>query len=149
MPPVVVNAHITKGLDFEKKEDLALLRNKVFYSINIKNFDIKNVSLNNIIIKGVFVHGKFYEFSAEEILEPNVCCRIQTTNNWWIPVDHTENKLTLIVGDVIGNLYEIECHVAHKIETSRHQIATVKEEDYTGFECSYIVASVGLPEFTE
>ena len=148
-PPVVVNANITKGLDFESKEDLALLKNKVFYSVNIKNFDIKNISSENIIIKGIFVHGKYYEFSAEEILEPNVNCRIQTTNNWWIPVAHTANKLTLIVSDVIGNLYEIECHVAHKIETSRYQITTVEDEDYTGFECSYIVTSVGLPIFVK
>ncbi len=147
LPPVVVNANITKGLDFEKKEDLALLKNKVFYSVNIKNFDIKNISSENIIIKGVFVHGKYHEFTAEEILEPNVGCRIQTTNNWCIPVAHTVNKLTLIVSDIIGNLYEIECHVAHKIETSRHQIVTVGDEDYTGFECSYIVTSVGLPIF--
>ena len=147
LPPVVVNANITKGLDFEKKEDLTLLKNKVFYSVNIKNFDIKNISSQNIIIKGIIVHGKFYEFSSEEILEPNVCCKIQTTNNWWIPVAHPTDKLTLIVSDVIGNLYEIECHISYDIETSRHQIATVGDEEYTGFEYSYIVTSVGLPIF--
>ena len=147
LPPVVVNANITKGLDFEKKEDLTLLKNKMFYSVNIKNFDIKNISSQNIIIKGIIVHGKFYEFSSEEILEPNVCCKIQTTNNWWIPVAHPTNKLTLIVSDVIGNLYEIECHISYDIETSRHQIATVGDEEYTGFEYSYIVTSVGLPIF--
>lgn len=147
LPPVVVNANITKGLDFEKKEDLTLLKNKVFYSVNIKNFDIKNISSQNIIIKGIIVHGKFYEFSSEEILEPNVCCKIQTTNNWWIPVAHPTNKLTLIVSDVIGNLYEIECHISYDIETSRHQIATVGDEEYTGLEYSYIVTSVGLPIF--
>lgn len=147
LPPVVVNANITKGLDFEKKEDLTLLKNKVFYSVNIKNFDIKNISSQNIIIKGIIVHGKFYEFSSEEILEPNVCCKIQTTNNWWIPVAHPTDKLTLIVSDVIGNLYEIECHISYDIETSRHQVATVGDEEYTGFEYSYIVTSVGLPIF--
>ena len=147
LPPVVVNANITKGLNFEKKEDLALLKNKVFYSVNIKNFDIKNISSQNIIVKGIFIHGKFYEFSSEEILEPNVCCKIQTTNNWWIPVAHPTDKLTLIVSDVIGNLYEIECHISYDVETSRHQIATVGDEEYTGFEYSYIVTSVGLPIF--
>ena len=147
IPPVVVNANITKGLDFERKEDVALLTNKVFYSVNIKNFDIKNISSKNIIIKGVFVHGKFYKFSTEEILEPNECCKIQTTNNWWIPVAHPDKKLSLIVSDVIDNLYEIECHISYDIETSRHQIATVGDEEYTGFEYSYIVTSVGLPIF--
>ena len=147
IPQVVVNANITKGLDFERKEDVALLTNKVFYSVNIKNFDIKNISSKNIIIKGVFVHGKFYKFSTEEILEPNECCKIQTTNNWWIPVAHPDKKLSLIVSDVIDNLYEIECHISYDIETSRHQIATVGDEEYTGFEYSYIVTSVGLPIF--
>ena len=145
--PVVVNANITQGLDFGKEEDLALLDNKVFYSVNIKNFDIKNISSENIIIKGVFVHGKFYKFSTEEILEPNVCCKIQTTNNWWIPVARPDKKLSLVVSDVIGNLYEIECHISYDFETSRHQIATVGDEEYTGFEYSYIVTSVGLPIF--
>lgn len=147
LPPVVVNANITQGLDFGKKEDLALLDNKVFYSINIKNFDVKNISSENIIVKGVFVHGKFYKFSTEEILEPNVCCRIQTTNNWWIPVAHPDKILSLIVSDVIGNLYEIECHISYDFETSRHQIVTVGDEEYTGFEYSYVVTSVGLPIF--
>ncbi|MBR2350337.1 MAG: APC family permease [Clostridia bacterium] len=143
--PMVVNAYITKGLDFNSAEDLALLKNKVYFLINIKNFDIKNISSKNIIIKGVFVHGKFYKFSAERIIEANECCEIRTTNNCWISVAHPENKIVLIVSDIIGNLYKIDCCVSHDIETSYHQIASVGDEEYTGFQYSYEVTSIDLP----
>ena len=146
-PPVVVNAYIRKGLDFEKEEDIALFKNKVFYSINIRNFDIKNISNENILLLGVSVRGKFYKFSSTEILEPNECCRVQTTNNWWIIVDDLEDEISLYIADVVRNTYKVKCCLSHKIETTRHMIVPVGEEEYKGVECSYIVTSVGLPKF--
>ena len=58
---------------------------------------------------------------------------------------HPENKIVLIVSDIIGNLYKIDCCVSHDIETSYHQITSVGDEEYTGFQYSYEVTTIDLP----
>lgn len=148
-PPssVVVNANITKGLDLEKEEDIALFKDNVYFSINIKDFDIKNISNENIIIIGVSIRGKFYKFSTAEILEPNECCRVLTTNSRWIIVDELDDKFSLYVADVVGNTYKMECRVSHKSEDLQYQFKIINEETYRWHRCSYIVTSVGLPKF--
>lgn len=146
-PPVVVNANITKGLDLEKEEDIALFKDNAYFSINIKDFDIKNISNENIIIIGVSIRGKFYKFSTAEILEPNECCRVLTTNSRWIIVDELDDKFSLYVADVVGNTYKMECRVSHKSEDLQYQFKIINEETYRWHRCSYIVTSVGLPKF--
>lgn len=146
IPPIVANAHITKGLNLQVAEDVAKLTGKVFYSINVRDFNIKNVSSANIIIKGVRFHGKYYEFSQAEILEPGVCCQVKTTNNWHVPMPKIEKSISLIVSDILGNAYEIVCPVDYNFSNGSLQfIETIGEAKYTGFDYPYIIVSAELP----
>ena len=148
-PPssVMVNANVTKGLDLEREEDVARFKDNSYFSIDIKDFDIKNISNENILILGVLIGGKFYKFSTAEILEPNGCCRVLTTNRQWIIVDALEDAFSLYIADTIGNAYKIKCCVSHKSEDLQYQFKTINKETYRWYRCSYIVTSVGLPKF--
>lgn len=145
-PSIIVNAHITKGLNLQSSEDAAQLTGKVFYSVNVRDFNIKNVSNANIIVKGVQFHGKYYEFSQVEILEPGVCCQVKTTNNWHVPMPKIEKSISLIVSDILGNSYEIVCPVNYNFTDGGIRfVETIGEEKYTGFDYPYVVVSAELP----
>lgn len=145
-----VSAYTHTGINFANPEDRARLKDKVFYSITIKDFDIKNISEGNIILKGIEVHNKYYTFSKEEILEPQSLCRISTTKNSAISQAETIDKLTLVVHDMLGYEYEIDCYITLRPDKNLYSMtATCDDGDYTGFSFTYEIESVGLPRLAE
>ena len=146
VPPMIADACITSGLDLQKQKNRDLLDGNTFFSINAESFNIKNLSSGNIILQGVLFHGKFYEFSRRVVMEPGICCQINTTNNWHVTIAHPEQSLLLIVSDVLGNQYQITCHVTHKFNSRLLGIQTeINGEIFTGLEYSYVVTSADLP----
>ena len=149
LPPIVVNAHITKGMDFSDPDDLELIEGNVYFTVNVHDFSVKNVSNANIILKGVVLHQKFYTFSQEEIVEPGACCRVKTTNNYWIAMPKVDTAISLVIDDILGNTYEVNCPVSYSRDSMR--LKTVFEIDgseYIGYDYEYVVSSVQLPVLT-
>ena len=146
LPPIVVNAHIRNGIDFSNPDELAALKGTVYFSINVPDFNIKNVSSGNIIIKGVYLHQKYYSFEQVEIVEPGACCRVCTTNNYWVAMPEPQKSITLILGDILGNDYEVVCPVTYGRDSVRlKSVATIGDKEYIGYDYSYIVSSADLP----
>ena len=133
-------------LDFENSEELARLERNVFYQISIKDFIIKNLSNTNIILNGIIAYGKYFEFSRMEIVEPDACCLIKTTKNTMISVVYPEQSIYLVISDILGNQYKIECHLKLESGTDRwRMVTTIDGEEYTGIEFPYMVSSIELP----
>jgi hypothetical protein len=146
LPPLVANASMRYGLDFENLDELARLNNKTFYQITIKDFIIKNLSRTNIILNGVIAYGKYFEFSHMEIVEPDACCLIKTTSNSMFSVAYPEQSICLVLSDTLGNRYQTECHLSLQAGTDHwRMITTIDGEEYTGIEFPYKVDSIELP----
>lgn len=146
LPPIVVNARITTGIDFENSDDLAQLKGNVYFSINVQDFSIKNVSNANIILKGVLFHQKYYAFKQPEIVEPGACCKVKTTNNYWVAMPQPEQSISLLVDDILGNTYEVNCPVSYSHDSMRLKtIATIGDVEYSGYDYEYIVSTAKLP----
>ena len=146
LPPLVANANMRYGLDSENSDELARLDNKTFYQITIKDFIIKNLSRTNIILNGVIAYEKYFEFSRMEIVEPDVCCLIKTTNNSMFSVAYPEQSICLVLSDTLGNQYKTECHLSLETGTDRwRMMTTIDGEEYTGIEFPYKVDSIELP----
>ena len=146
LPPLVANATMIYGLDFESADELARLDNKTFYQITIKDFIIKNLSRTNIILNGVIAYEKYFKFSRTEIVEPDACCLIKTTNNSMFSVAYPEQSIYLVLSDTLGNQYKTECHLSLEVGTDRwRMMTTIDGEEYTGIEFPYKVDSIELP----
>ena len=147
LPPMAVDAGITSGLNLKKAENRELLEGYTYYAVSISNFVIKNVSGGNIVLMGVIVHGEYHRFLRTEIMEPSICCQIQTTNNWSVPAAKPETSIWLIVKDVLGNHYKIECPVSYKFNSNVIGIqTTVDGIELTALDYTYVVNTMGLPE---
>lgn len=146
-PFIAVNANITSFLDLAKPEDRMRLGGKIFRATSIFNFNVKNVSLGNVILLGVFVCEKYYSFSHSEIMEPGICCKIQTTNNYSVAMPPLDPVIRLVVGDILGNHYEIKCSLSHEHIPDRDSGFTLIDgEEYIVFYYDYTITSIGLPE---
>ena len=135
-------------LDFDKESDIEKLNNDVFYLVNIPNFLIKNVSNSLIVLKGIILCDRYYDLEQDVLIEPNITCQVQTTKNWSISFEKLVDKMQLIVCDVIGNKYKIDCNITHIIKHNGMPITVTHKsgKEYTGFEYSYIIETVSLPE---
>lgn len=146
-PLIIADAEITTVLDLGKSEDRTLLDGNTYHSVCIENFNIKNVSGCNIILLGVVVLGKYYGFSHSEIMEPGVCCQIQTTGNYSVATTTLDLAIWLVVSDILGNRYEIKCPFARKYLSNSEPIFTVIDDDtYIGLYYDYTIRYIGLPE---
>lgn len=138
-----------KGIDFDKLEDVALLKRYICYEVTIKSFDIKNISKEIIILKGVVVHGVYHSFLREVIIEPGGICRIETTKNYSVVFAELDKMMTLVVEDILGNQYSVGCRITLYSDSSRHIVFENELGKYTGFCYSYIVESVELPNLID
>lgn len=146
LPPLVVNAGITKGLDWENADERARLNKRTYYCVMIKDFQIKNIANANIIMNGVVAFGRFHKFSRVVIVEPGARCLVKTTNNYAIAAAQPEQSIFIVVSDTWGNQYKIECHLCR--ETGGNVLAMSSEiegEEYVGFDYSCAVSDVDLP----
>lgn len=145
-----LNAHIYKGLDLDDPNQRKLLNNDVFYLNSINDFTIKNISPSNIIVKGVSIDNKIYWFENELLLETNGSCRITTTGNWEITLASTIQCFSLIIADVLGNIYKVQC--SHSTVNTRKLPITkmVKDrQELKGFCWQYIIENAMLPKLIE
>lgn len=146
LPPLVVNANITKVLDLANDDDRLTLEKNTFYSITIENFTVKNISNSNVILNGVILHGRYYPFSHAEIVEPGALCQIRTTNNWSVAVPQPEFSMLLISTDMLGNKYKTMCSVTYEINSFAFEIRTsIAGEEFIGFSYTYRITSLELP----
>lgn len=146
LPPIVVDAHIRTGIDFENPVDIATIKDKVYFSVNIRDFNIKNVSNANIFLKGVILQQTYYPFDQIELVEPGACCRVQTTNNYMIAMAEAQESIRLVICDILGNDYEVTCPVSHSHDSVRlQQFTTVEDIEYMGHSCTYVVISADIP----
>lgn len=124
------------------------LNNNVFYTARIEDFSIKNISSSNIIIKGLIINEKEYWVKNEMLLEVNSSCKIKTTGNSEIVLDHSIHHIGLITADILGNIYEIECAFKPEIGINKGPMkVTMKDgEKYTGFSFQYLIETVMLPK---
>ena len=150
LPPLVVNARITEGLDFGNPEERAKLNGKSFVQIMIKDFQIKNVSNTNIIMYGVIAFGRYHEFIVKEIVESGAHCMVKTTNNYAISAAHPEQSIFLITSDMLGNKYKTECRLSLDVGVDSFRMATtVGDEEYIGYDYKCHVSSLDLPIIIE
>jgi hypothetical protein len=146
IPPLVVNARITEGLDFGDPEERAKLNGKSFVQIMIKDFQIKNVSNTNIIMHGVIAFGKYHEFIVKEIVESGARCMVKTTNNYVIPAAQPEQAIFLVISDILGNKYKTECRLTLDVGVNSFRMATtVGDEELVGYDYNCHVSSLDLP----
>lgn len=144
--PVFVDAYIRQGLDLGRPGDRALLEDKSYYALMINDFTIKNVSNANIILNGVIVHERYYEFRQSEILEPGVRCQIRTTGNTSIAMPKLEQSISLVINDILGNIYEIVCPVTLERDSFKMRITqNIDEVEYRGYSSVYSIISANLP----
>lgn len=146
LPPLVVNARITEGLDFANPEERATLSGKSFVQVMIKDFQIKNVSNTNIIMHGVIAFGKYHEFITKEIVESEARCMVKTTNNYAISSAQPEQSIFLIMSDMLGNKYKTECRLSLDVGMDSFRMAvTVGDEELIGYDYKCHVCSMDLP----
>lgn len=124
------------------------LSKQYFYSFTIKNFYIKNISNTNIILLGVFINDNYFEFKNDKLVEKDTACEIKTTKNWEYASSEPLQKLIMIIGDMLGNRYEIECSFSYKTLNSLIE-CTDDGKEYTGLRSDYTVTSVSLPKFIQ
>lgn len=116
----------------------------VYYSISINNFAIKNISSNPVILYGVKFKGVFYEFETSTIIEQGGICNIVITANSGINSTSRLNDLFVVLKDIIGNQYKIQCKYSMK-----HNNMYCKVDhngiDYTVYPYIYTVEDVSIP----
>lgn len=146
-----VDAHIRKGLDLNNPSERSKLYNNVFYSTQINDFTIKNVSFSNIIIRGIIIDDKTYWLQNNMLLEPNLTCKITTTGNWEVLFVNSINYFGIIIDDILGNAYIVECFFENEIDTNIGPITAIMDDgvEFTGFRHNYIIKSVKLPFFEQ
>ena len=140
-----------KGLDIDNLIDRNKLYNNIFYTIQIYDFVIKNVSFSNIIIKGIIIDDKTYWLENNMLLEPNLTCKITTTGNWEVLFADNINYFGIIIDDILGNSYIVECLFKNQIDTNIGPIIATTEDgvELTGFRHNYILKSAELPSFKQ
>lgn len=145
------DAYIRNGLDLTDPSHRNKLNNNVFYSTQIYDFAIKNVSFANIIIKGVIIDDKTYWLKNGMLLEPNLTCKITTTSNWEILLANNINYFGIIVDDIFGNSYVVECFFENKIDTNVGPITATMDDgvEFTGFKHNYLLNGAGLPQLID
>ena len=133
--------------DFYKIEDRSKFTNKQVYSVQFSELGIKNVSDTHIIFNSIALNNRFYSFSGI-LIEKGQTCKITFNNNSGVVLHESLNSIKLIMCDMVGNSYEIECKYAHSQSTPpQSELETTDDGvDYTLHARSYIIQKVSLPE---
>ena len=127
------------------------LNKNTFYATQIHNFAIKNVSCSNIIIKGIMIDNLTYCFKNNMLLEPNLTCKVITTGNCEVLFANNINYFGIIIDDILGNSYIVECLFENKIDTDVGPLMVTEEDGvkFRGFKHNYLIKSAGLPMFNK
>ena len=142
-----INIPLKNHYDFCKIEDRSKFTNKQVYSVQFSELGIKNVSDTHIIFNSIALNNRFYSFSGI-LIEKGQTCKITFNNNSGVVLHESLNSIKLIMCDMVGNSYEIECKYAHSQNTPpQAELETTDDGvDYTLHARSYIIQKVSLPE---
>ena len=142
-----INIPLKNHYDFCKIEDRSKFTNKQVYSVQFSELGIKNVSDTHIIFNSIALNNRFYNFSGI-LIEKGQTCKITFNNNGGVVLHESLNSIKLIMCDMVGNSYEIECKYAHSQNTPpQAELETTDDGvDYTLHARSYIIQKVSLPE---
>ena len=142
-----INIPLKNHYDFCKIEDRSKFTNKQVYSVQFSELGIKNVSDTHIIFNSIALNNRFYSFSGI-LIEKGQTCKITFNNNSGVVLHESLNSIKLIMCDMVGNSYEIECKYAHSQSTPpQSELETTDDGvDYTLHARSYIIQKVSLPE---
>lgn len=142
-----INIPLKNHYDFYKIEDRSKFTNKQVYSVQFSELGIKNVSDTHIIFNSIALNNRFYSFSGI-LIEKGQTCKITFNNNSGVVLHESLNSIKLIMCDMVGNSYEIECKYAHSQSTPpQSELETTDDGvDYTLHARSYIIQKVSLPE---
>lgn len=146
-----MDMNIHNGLDLSDLSDRNKLNKNTFYATQIHNFAIKNVSYSNIIIKGIMIDNLTYCFKNNMLLEPNLTCKVITTGNCEVLFANNINYFGIIIDDILGNSYIVECLFENKIDTNVGPLMVTEEDGvkFRGFKHNYLIKSAGLPMFNK
>lgn len=142
-----INIPLKNHYDFCKIEDRSKFTNKQVYSVQFSELGFKNVSDTHIIFNSIALNNRFYSFSGI-LIEKGQTCKITFNNNCGVVLHESLNSIKLIMCDMVGNSYEIECKYAHSqsIPPQTESETTDDGVDYTLHARSYIIQKVSLPE---
>lgn len=144
-----VNARVYNRLDLDDPIQRKILKENVFYAIHIDDFIIKNVSSSNIIIIGVVVNKDVYWIENKMLLEKNATCMIKTTGNSWINLASLLQHFSIILEDVLENVYEVECTFdLTPSNTETIECGPDDEIKLTGYFDQYLITNTMLPKLT-
>lgn len=133
--------------DFNNPSDRKYFNQKQSYSIQISSFGIKNISNTHILFDSVHVNDNCYPFSGI-IIEKDKTCQINICDNSWLTLTEPLNSIKLILHDMIGNNYCVECNFSNnpnfKPETGEE--ITDDGEKYSIVARSFVIQKVYFPK---
>lgn len=136
--------------NFNKLSDRQHFKNKQSYSVQICSFGIKNISETHMIFRSVHLNNNVYLFPGT-LIEKGKTCQVEICNNSWITMIEPLNSIQLILQDMIGNSYSVQCKFAinpnYKPETGED--ITNDGEKYCIAARSYVIQKVFLPIYLE
>lgn len=133
--------------DFNKATDRHYFNENQSFSVQISSFGIKNISNTHILFDSVHVNDNCYPFSGI-IIEKDKTCQINICDNSWLTLTEPLNSIKLILHDMIGNNYCVECNFSNnpnfKPETGEE--ITDDGEKYSIVARSFVIQKVYFPK---
>lgn len=119
------------------------------FSTLIKEFNVKNISESNIILEGVLLEGEFCAFDHVDIIAKGEIIQIQTTRNFMLSLDSADVNMDLIVSDILGNKYKLNCVLERHNEHAGIFVAEQTDSKAIYYPQSFNVIAVTLPILME
>lgn len=132
-------------IDFRNSNDVEQIKNRTYYSIQIKPFTIKNVSNSNIILKGLYLNELYYNFSYERLVAQNDVCQVQIGINYSFAVTEKITSIRLLVSDILGYEYLVECQFYSSMDDRPQKDIACDNVEYTVKTYTYAIESLSLP----
>lgn len=120
-------------------------KNYIYYSIIINDFRTKNISPFPIILYGIELDGIKFKFNASTVLEQGKETNIRITGNTMYNRIEPLKSLYIVVQDVLGNEYKIECKC--EVELEKYFIENeIDNEKYRAYGYKYSVEQLYIPQ---
>lgn len=84
-------------------------------------FTIKNISNNHIFLVGIKINEKINYNSVKKLVEKDASLNVSLSHSLWI--DCELNTFNLIIEDILGNKYFIQCRIAKHFYEDKYESA--------------------------
>ena len=148
IPARMVRASKLKGINCNDPKYVKNGEAHIFSTL-IKDFNIKNISESNIILEGVVVDNEYCAFDHVEIVAKGEAIQIQTTRNFMLPLGSANVRMDLIVSDILGNNYKLNCVLERLSEHAGILVAEHTDSKAIYYPQSFYIAAVTLPILME